>query len=309
MKHPHVTQDQSAVNRRDFITRTALSAGALALLGVQPSLAGNGLQSAANTYTVQDVIELILKEGKLQVIPNTVDTIKAGSPGQTVTGIVTTMFTTTAVIEQAAQLNANFIIAHEPTFYNHTDNPAWVPGNAVVKQKQQLLEKYNMAVWRFHDYCHALKPDAISYGVVQQMNWQAWYKQGDVVLTIPQLSLQQLVNQLKQALHIAHVRVIGNLEQPCSRIALLPGAWGGVRQVTIAETQIPDVLVVGEVSEWETAEYIRDAHSMGKKTALVILGHAQSEEPGMAYVANWLQPKLNGITVTHIASGSPFTWV
>jgi hypothetical protein len=109
-----------------------------------------------------------MKEGNLSPIPNTVDTIKSGSADHVVTGIVTTMFTTVDTIKQAVKLNANFIIAHEPTFYNHTDNIDWVKDNSVVKQKQALLKKHNITVWRFHDYIHSLKPDLISYGAAKK---------------------------------------------------------------------------------------------------------------------------------------------
>jgi hypothetical protein len=68
-------------------------------------------------------------------------------------------------------------------------------------------------------------------------------------------------------------------------------------------------LIVGEVSEWETAEYIRDANLLGSKIALIVLGHALSEEPGMEWLVEWLQPKLPGTKIIHIPSGNPFTWV
>ena len=71
----------------------------------------------------------------------------------------------------------------------------------------------------------------------------------------------------------------------------------------------PDVLVVGEVHEWETAEYVRDARSLSSKTSLIILGHCMSEEPGMEFLVEWLQPKIPEMKITHILSGDPFTWV
>ena len=166
-----------------------------------------------------------------------------------------------------------------------------------------------MVIWRFHDYCHSLRPDAVSYGVAKKAGWLPYYKTGQIMLTIPAVSLQQLVQHLKTSLGIDHLRVIGNLQQRCERVALLPGAWGGQRQVSAAETEKPDVLIVGEVSEWETAEYIRDANLLGKKIALIVLGHSVSEEPGMEWMVDWLQPKLTGVKVTHVASGNPFTWV
>ena len=80
-------------------------------------------------------------------------------------------------------------------------------------------------------------------------------------------------------------------------------------QITTVESDQPDVLIVGEVSEWETAEYIRDRQALGAKTSLLILGHAVSEEPGMEYFVDWLQPKLGGVQVSHVPSRDPFTWI
>ncbi len=93
------------------------------------------------------------------------------------------------------------------------------------------------------------------------------------------MSLVKIVNHLKSSLKIQKVKVIGDLSQQCKRIALLPGAWGGQRQVSAAENENPDLLIVGELQEWETAEYVRDARSFGKNISLIILGHSVSEEP------------------------------
>jgi hypothetical protein len=63
------------------------------------------------------------------------------------------------------------------------------------------------------------------------------------------------------------------------------------------------------MSEWETVEYIRDAHYIDKKSSLMVLGLAVSEEPGMQWLVSWLQPKVSGIKITHIASPSPFMFM
>lgn len=291
-------------NRRRFLGQAALSAGAFTFL--TPAML---FGAAPNAYTVQQIIDLILKEGNLKPIPDTVDTIKSGSADQAVTGIVTTMFATATVIEQAAKLKANFIIAHEPTFYNHRDDPDWVKGNDVVKKKQALLEKHKITVWRFHDYCHALKPDAIRYGVVKKAGWTQYYKNETPALTIPPITLGDLVKHLKTKLGIEKLRVVGDLSQTCSKLAIMPGAAGGQRQVSVAVAEKPDVLIVGETPEWEGVEYARDGRLLGSKMALIVLGHAVSEEPGMEYFVEWLQPKLAGLKVTHVASGDPFQWI
>jgi Tfp pilus assembly pilus retraction ATPase PilT len=72
--------------------------------------------------------------------------------------------------------------------------------------------------------------------------------------------------------------------------------------LVLAVSDKPDVIFVGELSEWETAEYISDEHLLGANTSLIILGHALSEEPGMEYFVDWLQPKLTDVKVTHISN-------
>jgi len=309
MSNPSAPFDHTTVNRRQFMIEAIASAGGLALLGLQIPSAAAQSKPENNGLTVQEVIDTIMREGGLSPKEDTVDTIKAGRADQKVTGIVTTMFATVTVIEEAARRNANFIIAHEPTFYNHRDDMSWVKDSVVIRQKKELIEKHGMAIWRFHDYCHSLRPDGITYGFCKKADWLPYFKAGEKILTIPPRSLKELVQHLKSSLDIAHVRVIGNLDQRCEWVALLPGAWGGQLQVSTVEGAQPDVLIVGEVSEWETAEYIRDARLLGKQTALIILGHAMSEDPGMEWLVDWLQPKLPGVPITHIASGDPFLWI
>lgn len=295
--------------RRKFISTTLKISGGLTLLSYPAiSLAGNGTP-ANKEFTIREVMNIILKEIPGAPFQQTVDTLKSGTAEQKVSGIVTTMFPTVEVIKKAIRLNANFIIAHEPTFYNHADDINWVRDNSVVNQKLELLQQNKIAIWRFHDYWHTHRPDGVSYGVLKKAGWLKYYKPGEPLFVIPPASLKNIIQHLKSSLGIDHLRVIGNLSQQCQRIALIPGAASGQTQVSLVEKEKPDVLVVGELREWETAEYIRDAQAMGSKTALIVLGHSVSEEPGMEYLVEWLQPKLSGLKVTNIPSKSPFTWV
>ncbi|WP_374950850.1 Nif3-like dinuclear metal center hexameric protein [Mucilaginibacter sp.] len=294
------------MDRRKFIANTATVTGGLALINMMPAIANADF--TLQQYTVQQIIDLILKEGKLTPIPGTVDTIKSGSADTVVTGIVTTMFATMAVIEQTAKLGVNFIIAHEPTFYNHADDKEFVKNNPVMQQKLDLLNKYKITLWRCHDYIHSIKPDIVGYGVLKKTGWLPYHKGGTTVV-IPPKSLMQVVQHLKTTLNIAHVRVIGNLKQSCEKITLIPGAAGAKWHLSAVISDKPDVLIVGEQSEWETAEFIRNANEQGRKIALIVLGHSVSEEPGMEYFVEWLSPKLSGVKITHITSGDPFTWL
>jgi putative NIF3 family GTP cyclohydrolase 1 type 2 len=295
--------------RRQFISATFKAAGATAFLSLPKFNLAKNISIVKKGYTVQNVIDIILKEIPGAPFAKTVDTIKSGSASNKVSGIVTTMFATVKVIEEAARLNANFIIAHEPTFYNHEDDINFVANNEIVKEKQALLQKNNITVWRFHDGWHAYKPDGILHGVLKNTNWLQYFEPGKRLIKIPAMNFQNVIEHLKSSLGIEHLRVIGNMNQLCERIVIIPGAAGGEMQIGIVEKENPDVLIVGELREWETAEYIRDGQLLGAKTSLIVLGHSQSEEPGMEWLVDWLQPKVPELKITHIASGNSFSWV
>jgi putative NIF3 family GTP cyclohydrolase 1 type 2 len=294
-------------SRRDFFSKIGFIAGASSIIPHWTKAAPNSYDKSAVKMTIQQVIDLILTTIPEAPFKETVDTIKSGDGGQEVKGIVTTMFATVDVITKAASLGANFIIAHEPTFYNHRDETAWLENDQVFQYKSNLLKKHNIVVWRFHDYWHTHKPDGVQMGVLTKLGWEKYFNpENPRMVILPSVTLGNLITHAKKSLGIRQVRFIGDLNQKCTRIALLPGAAGGRSQIMLLQKEKPDVLIVGEISEWETAEYIRDAQSMKLPMSLVVLGHAESEEPGMSWLVNWLQPKLADVKVTHIPSHYPF---
>lgn len=292
------------LTRKDFLRNTLRFAAAGALL----QFPFNSVAAPRRSWTVQQVIDLILKNVPGAPFAETVDVLKTGKPDTVVTGIVTTMFPTMEVIRKTIALKANFIIAHEPTFYNHADAHDWVPSNEVMQEKEALLNKHGITVWRFHDYAHSLQPDIVGYGVLKKAGWDSYYQKGELMFFIPKSSLANICSHLKKTLGIHKLKVIGDPAQVCSSVVLIPGAAGGQMHVTNVEKYNPDLLIVGEIQEWETGEYIRDRRAQGKKTALIVLGHSVSEEPGMEILAERLKQQLQPLQVTHIASGDPFVW-
>ena len=302
-------KDQKQYDRKQFIRDTIKMTAGIALWSSSSAAYGISAAGGRKEYTVQDVIDIILQSYPGERFKDTVDTIKSGTATATVTGIVTTMFPTVEVITKAIEQKANLIIAHEPAFFNGSDNKEWIKDNRLVALKTDLLNNNNITIWRFHDYCHAIKPDMISYGFAKKAGWLPYFKPGELMLNIPSMRLSDLAKHLKKKLGIHMLRIIGDPSMSCQTIALLPGAWGGQRQMTTVNENQPDVLVVGEATEWETVEYIRDTKALGLHTSLIVLGHSVSEEPGMEWTADWLKGKLDGVPVSHIPSGDPFTWI
>jgi len=303
------TSNESPFARRTFISTAVKAAGATALLGMPGVGRAASAIAAPNTYTVQQIIDIILKDIPGAPFKETVDTIKSGTATQQVLAVVSTMFPTISVIRETIRLQANFIIAHEPSFYNHEDDTLWVSKNNVLQQKLDLLHQHQICIWRCHDYWHRHVPDGITYGVVKAAGWLPYYQPDKAVMQIPAQTLGELVAGLKASLGIAHLRVMGDLGRRCQSVALIPGAAGGQTHVDLVENNHPDVLIVGELREWETAEYFRDSLQLGNNTALIVLGHAASEEPGMAWMLDWLRPKLPGLKLYHLPSGDPFLWL
>ena len=249
------------------------------------------------TITIQQAIDTIIAAVPPGgPPPDTVDTVKIGDPTQPLTGIVTTFLATVEVIEQASQLGANLIITHEPIFYNHRDETDWLADKPVYEAKRRLIEQQRVVIWRFHDLLHTLEPDPTVAGLLDELEWIACALPEQLHLCrIPPMTLRQLADWVKTRLRIETLRVVGDLDMTCQGIALLPGCPGRNAQIGVLAQGEVDVVITGEISEWETSEYARDATRLGQGKGLLVLGHAASEEPGMRWVTPWLQARLPGV--------------
>ena len=305
MKHKDY---DSLSGRRQFLSAASGLVGTSILMTL-PGLSGAG--GLLETFTVKQVIDIILKEIPNAPFPKTVDQLRSGSMDQAVTGIVTTMFPTIEVIERTAKAGANLIVAHETPFYNNQDETDWLQQDDAYRYKIGLLDKYKIAIWRFHDYWHSHKPDGIIMGNLIKLGWEKYFDATTPrLLTLPTpMSLKSIVSHAKQRLGIPSVRVIGNVKQECTTIYMAFGYMDSRMQIAAIQQFKPDLILSGETREWETVERVRDGQLMGQKTALMVLSHSVSEEAGMEYAAKWLQSKVPGVKITHIASTNPFTFL
>lgn len=303
MKKEYLKSTRSKT-RREFISDIS-KASAGGLLISAPFLSP---ASQTEAWTVGEIIDLFIGEATGEPLDQTVDTIKAGSRDTGVTGIITTMFATIPVIQYAVSTGANFIIAHEPTYYNHLDETEWLEDDATYQYKSKLLEDNGIAIWRNHDYIHRHQPDGVYSGFLDKLMWKPYVvdESNPRIVEIPEIRLSELIVHVKTRLGIDMVRYMGDPDQVCSKVLLLPGAMGGENHIRLTSEHNPDVLMIGEAQEWTTPEYIRDRTASGKETSLIVLGHADSEDPGSVYMKDWLLKNVPGVEVTHIHSGNPF---
>ena len=256
--------------------------------------------------TVQAMIDTILTTIPGAPFAETVDVLKAGEPSQEVSGVVTTFLGTQAVLQKAIEQGANFIITHEPVYYNHRDETGWLADNPVYRAKRRLIDEQGLAIWRFHDYWHSHQPDGIKTGMLQALNWSQAFDPSLPYLHLPPITLGDLMAYLKQKLGCQRAQMVGRPDTLCSKIAFVSGSPSGEYQVKVLQSEV-DVMIIGETSEWQIPEYVRDAQSQGLSKALIVIGHEASEEAGMAYLAAWLRPKYPDLKITHVPSGDPFS--
>jgi putative NIF3 family GTP cyclohydrolase 1 type 2 len=263
--------------------------------------------SQIKTETAEQVISAIIKKTGSNIISNTVDVIKEGDPKTQVKGIITCMFATMDVLKQAVTKNCNLIIVHEPLYYNHLDETEKLQNDPVFLEKRKYISDHQLVIWRFHDYIHSMRPDGIGTGMVAKLGWKNYLVKGTTdQFLLPETTLKELLNNLKQVFPKNAFYVIGNPDLKLTRVILAAGAPGSTTHIRLLENKNVDVVLAGEAQQWETYEYTRDAVDQGRKKAIIFLGHINSEEAGMDYCASWLKSFLSDMPVNYIECGSSF---
>jgi putative NIF3 family GTP cyclohydrolase 1 type 2 len=256
--------------------------------------------------TADEIVQAIRK--KLSALgiawrAQTVDTFKAGSPDTEVKAIATTGMATFDLLRRAAAAGRNFVITHEPTFYNHTDQTANLETDGIYEAKQRFIRDQNMVVFRFHDHAHALKPDPLVVGSERMLGLTPYASPTTPRLyVLPTTTLRALAQDVSRRLNGRAIRVAGDPEMKVSRIMLGPG------YSVPALSDAFDVSIGGENPEsGGNAEYALDAATLGKPKGVILLGHMMSEDWGMREVADWLGTFLKDVSIDWIPAGEPFS--
>jgi putative NIF3 family GTP cyclohydrolase 1 type 2 len=285
--------------------KIAITAVMTFILG--PSATGQTTQESPKSERIlsaNDIVEQIKAHVGVPWQEPTVDTFKAGDPQTRVKGIAVTMMATLDVLQRAAASGQNLIITHEPTFYDHMDDPKLLPqgeDDAVLKQKREFIAEHHLMIWRFHDYWHRRKPDGIEEGNVHALGWEKYQDPvNQYLFTIPETTVAKLAEELRVKLRAAVPRIAGDREMKVTHVAFSPGSAGFHRETGALGMPDVQVLIAGETHEWETVEYVTDAHTEGRAKALILLGHIASEQAGMEECARWLKTFIAGVPIEFV---------
>lgn len=270
--------------------------------------------------TIQSIIDKLLNYyPEIPLKEGSCDGFKCGNPQDECTGIVTSVASSIHVIQEAIRLGANLLIVHEPSFYTHLDKTDWLQNNEVYKRKRALLDKHGIAIWRDHDHIHAHKPDGIMYGVTQELGWQDYLLGNPEEMgfhyrfRLPETTVKELALFLKEKMGLNAVRVIGNVEGKISTVAFVGHLYLSVPEehgTRIANDDNIDVLIPGELIDWTTASYMRDAGQLGMHKAILHVGHMSMEELGMKYAVHTIGGLIqNAVPITFVRSADMYQYV
>lgn len=278
---------------------------------------------------ISELIEVIKNYHKGDVDGVTIDDettrdqILYGDPNVDCTGIITTCWATIEVIKEAIKKNANFIICHEALFWNHADKQDWLieNKNQVYFEKRKLLGEYGIVVWRDHDYIHSGIPmedgsyrDGIFYGVAKLLNWHNCFSERDtfesINFEISEISAKELASKIIEIFHLNGVKFIGNPNARINKVKLPMHIIGGANDlINEAEKEDINCFLTMELSDFTFTEYVRDAAMLELDRCIIAMGHFNIEEPGMWYMAQWLQDIIpEEIDIKFVQSGDNYQY-
>lgn len=253
----------------------------------------------------KELIEFITKD--ITVGERTCDTVKAGNTQKEIHKVAITMLPTAKMLTEAIAWGADMIIEHEPLYFNHMDEHVDLP---VTLKKEELVKKSGAVVFRFHDYPHTHRPDMIDAGFISALGIDVKevekVRGGHLFISTTPMTAKEFALLAEEKLRIAHVRICGNTDAPCTNFAFCLGAPGDILE-TVAREDV-ECVAVGEVSEWRVAEYVRDAVFLGINKSLLILGHVGAERDGMELMCNELQKQFPTLEFKYFDNDEVYTY-
>ena len=180
------------------------------------------------------------------------------------------------------------------------------PIDPVYAGKNDFIAKHKLVVFRLASHWHQRKPDPRAQGLATAMDWTKYKASEDgLQYEVPAIRLDSLASQLKKALGTrGGLRAIGDRATSVRRVGLLPGYT--MIQASIAMLPKVDVIIAGEVQEWESATYAQDVVFASVKKGFISIGRVVNEAPGMQVCADWLKTVVPEVPVRFIPAGDPY---
>ena len=248
----------------------------------------------------REIREYFLSRSKRVNREHTVDTFKHGDAETEVESVGVTWMLTMDAIDEAERLGVNFVITHEPTFYTHYDDVEEVKDDPMYLAKRRRLDEAGLTVLRLHDCWDGWPEIGVAASLARLLGLRR-LKTGDgnpkIYGTQAPTVLDAFARLVRDKLGMDAVQVMGDGEAKVERVGLASGMSGGLVRLRGFVAMKTDVVVAGELINWQDIRYLQD-----NRCPLILTDHAASENPGMRSLARLVQEQF-GVPTHFIETG------
>lgn len=185
----------------------------------------------------------------------------------------------------------------------------------LLKEKRAYIESNNLVIYRFFENWAARQPDPQLGALIKALGWEKSYKPTQGVpwatghaafIQIPPATLKATAQYIKKTLRMGAIRIIGEPDTPVSKAAVSHGNSLLVDLERYFAEPGVDLIIMGEaIWENEGMQYIADIVAAGQKKGLILLGQANSQDPGCGEMAAWIKSFVSEVPVQWIPTGDP----
>ena len=244
---------------------------------------------------------------------NTCDHLHYGHPDTEIAKVAVVFKVTLDNLSEALAAGANLIITHEPLFPRYDGFIAPDEYDPVALALHEKLMHSGMAVMRLHDHVHIHSFDFIHRGFINRLGLPIQYANPPYRLGFTQYGLaraytmREIAGLCARCIDMPHPRMAGNPDAPITKMTLALGGVGNLAHHTLSTTDT-ELFITGETDELGSAYYANEAAALGMNKNLLVLGHCESEQFGMDYLAGWLREQIPGLETHFFLSGPTYQY-
>lgn len=229
--------------------------------------------------------------------------------------IATCFSPSVSILRRAAEAGCDMVLADGHPYYIYDASRVQrtrlsdVMDTPVALAKRQLIDSFGMAIARFPSAYAAARPHGAAMALAKAWGFAdsaAPHADADfVVADIPQEPFEPLARRLSRETGCRGIRLIGAADLPVKRVAIATGMLSPMAMGRMLADPSVDVVIGGEVVEWEGGPYFEDVIASGRNAGLILTGFAMSREPMAHALGEVLREVVPGVEVIELGDSDP----
>lgn len=239
-----------------------------------------------------------------------------GDAAAELNGITTCFAPSMAVMRNAVAKGHNLILCDAHPLFSYDvlgsqlgDTQARLNGSAIVQAKRRFMADNQLAVFRMRTAWNTAMPSAGAQAMADALGFGgAAATSGDgAINTVSPRKIADILHGISTR-GVDGVRLMGRSDRMVKHIAFANGMVSVPRAQKLLSDPAIDLVIAGEVKEWEGGPYFEDAIAMGRLAGLVLTGLAPSMTPQATLMAALVSRTLPKVAVTAAAAITPLIW-